>query len=317
MQVIELPQIREALKGIDVLEEVAAGFVAYSRGEAVVPPVGELTFEDPPGDVHIKYGYLRRGQGYVIKIASGFYDNPRKGLPSSNGMMLVFDQQTGEPSAVLLDQGHLTDIRTAAGGALAARCLAPNPVQHRIGILGTGIQARLQLEYLRQVTDCISVLAWGRGDEQLDAYRRDMTAQGFDVATTRDATEVAGTCDLIVTTTPSTEPLLDADAIRPGTHITAMGSDTAEKQELDAAILARADLVVADSIPQCRERGEISHALDAELMNENELVELGSVLAGDAPGRTDRDQITVADLTGVAVQDIQIATAVVRALGDS
>ena len=313
MQVIELDRIREALKDVDVLEEVAAGFVAYSRGEAVVPPVGELTFEDPPGDVHIKYGYLQKGQGYVIKIASGFYDNPKRGLPSSNGMMLVFDQQTGQPSAVLLDEGHLTDTRTAAAGALATRCLAPDAVR-KIGILGTGIQARLQLEHLRAITRCRSVLAWGRGEDQLESYRRDVEPLGFEVETTRDATEVAERCNLIVTTTPSNEPLLRADWIRPGTHLSAVGSDTAEKQELEAEILARADLVVADSIPQCRERGEISHALAAGLVAEDDLVELGSLLAGDAPGRTDPAQITVADLTGVAVQDIQIATAVVRAL---
>ena len=230
MQVVELKQIRQALASVDLLEEVAAGFVAYSRGEAVVPPVGELTFEDPPGDVHIKYGCLRGGKSYVIKIASGFYDNPKRGLPSSNGMMLVFDQKTGEPRAVLLDEGYLTDVRTAAAGALAGRCLAPRPVR-RIGVLGTGIQARLQVEYLQQVTDCCSVTAWGRSRESLERYRDDMTAQGFEVETTLDAGEVAAACNLIVTTTPSTAPLLRAEQIRRGTHLTAMGSDTAGKQE--------------------------------------------------------------------------------------
>ena len=302
-----------ALESIDVLEEIAAGFVAYSRGKAVVPPVGELVLDEPPGDVHIKYGYLRGGDSYVIKIASGFYRNPRQGLPSSNGLMLVFDQRTGTPQAVLLDEGHLTDVRTAAAGALAARALAPRPV-HRIGVLGTGIQARLQLEHLKGVTDCRSVMAWGRSDAALERYRNDMTASGFEVETTTDAGSLAATCNLIVTTTPATEPLLAADQICAGTHLTAVGSDTAEKQELDAAILARADRVVADSISQCRVRGEISHALKAGLLAEDDLVELGTVLAGEAPGRSSVEQITVADLTGVAVQDIRIATAVVGAL---
>lgn len=314
MQVIELERIRQALQSIDVLAAIEAGFVAYSRGEAVVPPVGELTFEEPPGDVHIKYGYLKGAHSYVIKIASGFYGNPRLGLPSSNGMMLVFDQRTGEPSAVLLDEGHLTDVRTAAAGAVAARCLAPRKVR-RIGVLGTGIQARLQVEHLRPVIDCSTVLAWGRSEQSLERYRDDLTAKGFEVETTLEAEDVAAGCDLIVTTTPSTVPLLRADQIRPGTHITAVGSDTAEKQELEAAILGRADRVVADSISQCLVRGEIHHALSAGVIEEAELVELGSVIAGETPGRTSEEQITVADLTGVAVQDIQIATAVVAALG--
>ena len=313
MQVIGLKQIREALVGVDVVEEIAAGFVAYSRGEAVVPPVGEMVFEDPPGDVHIKYGYLRGGECYVIKIASGFYDNPQRGLPSSNGLMLVFDQKTGEPTAALLDEGHLTDLRTAAAGAVAARHLAPHPIG-RIGVLGTGIQARLQVEQLRAVTDCRSILVWGRRAEALDLYREDMTARGFEIETTLDAGEVAASCGLIVTTTPATEPLLEAGQIRRGTHLTAVGSDTAEKQELDAAILGRADRVVADSLSQCRLRGEIAHALRGGHLSESAIVELGSVIAGDAPGRTAADQITVADLTGVAVQDIQIANAVVRAV---
>ncbi len=314
MQVFKLSEIRHALTEVDVIAEVAAGFVAYSRGEAVVPPVGELVLEDPPGDVHIKYGYLRGGDDYVIKIASGFYDNPKRGLPSSNGLMLVFDQATGRPKAILLDEGHLTDVRTAAAGAIAARHLAP-PQVRRIGILGGGIQARLQLEYLAQVTTCRAVLAWGRDPEAMLRYRADMVEKGFDVQLAGTPSEIAATCNLIVTTTPSREPLVHAADLRPGTHVTAMGSDTAGKQELDAAILGGADRVVADSVVQCRERGEIAHALSAGLIDEANLVELGSVIAGDAPGRSSADQITIADLTGVAVQDIRIATAVAEALG--
>ena len=197
MRVIDLAQIRRVLDDIDLEQEIAAGFVAYSRGEAVVPPVGELVMEDPPGDVHIKYGYLTRGESYVIKVASGFYDNPKRGLPSSNGLMLVFDQQTGRPTAILLDEGYLTDLRTAAAGAVAARHLAPHPVE-RIGVLGTGIQARLQVDHLRPVTECRKLLAWGRSDASLDLYRREVGTLGFEVETTRDAGEVVAACDLIV-----------------------------------------------------------------------------------------------------------------------
>ena len=313
MKIIPLDQIRTALQDIDVIDEIAQGFIAYSEGRAVVPPVGELVFADPPGDVHIKYGYIKGEECYVIKIASGFPGNSDHGLPANNGMMLVFKQHTGEPMAILADQGHLTDLRTAAAGAVAARHLAPKDVT-RIGILGTGTQARLQLEYLARGIECRNAVVWGRNPGAVGRYVQDMTAAGFSVEAAADPGDVAATCNLIVTTTPAKEPLLTAEQIPPGTHISAVGSDTPDKQELDAAILGRADLVVADSISQCVLRGEISHALRSGILAEENLLELGQIVAGNSPGRTTEDQVTIADLTGVAVQDIQIAVAVCQAV---
>jgi ornithine cyclodeaminase len=141
-----------------------------------------------------------------------------------------------------------------------------------------------------------------------------MEKLGYTVQTTRDAAEVTEKCRLIITATPAQAPLIDVKQIKPGTHITAMGSDTHLKQELDPKILQRADVVVADSIEQCLTRGEISKALQADLIKKEDLIELGDVIAGRQSGRTSDDQITVADLTGVAVQDAQIAKAVYEAL---
>jgi ornithine cyclodeaminase len=308
MKILTLDQIKSALPSVDLMGEIESGFIAYSQGRAVVPPVGELVMRDPPGDVHIKYGYLTGDDYYVIKIASGFYENPKLDLPSSNGLMLVFSQKTGALEAVLLDEGHLTDIRTAVAGAIAAKYLAPSSIE-RIGIVGTGMQARLQLEYLAPVTDCRDALVWGRSKDKLAAYEQDMSEKGFRVSTTTDADDIMASCNLIVTTTPATRPILSGK-VRSGTHITAVGSDTHDKQELDAEILQRADLVVADSISQCIERGEIHQALKSNAITEADLVELGSIIAGDAAGRESDDQTTVADLTGVAVQDIQISKAI-------
>lgn len=312
MKIISLDQIKAILPSLDLIAAIEAGFVGYSAGRAVVPPVGELLLER--GEVHIKYGYIRRDDHYVIKIASGFYGNPRLGLPSGNGLMLLFSQETGEPVCLLLDEGHLTDIRTAIAGAIAARHLAPGKIR-RIGILGTGTQARLQLQHLKGVTDCRDVLAWGRGEPQRESYRRDMERLGFSVECVRDPSRLLRSCELVVTCTPATSPLLHAADLRPGTHITAVGSDTAAKQEIDPAILARADLVVADSLSQCLERGEIHQAIESGHLGRDDPVELGAIIAGATAGRTSDDQITVADLTGVAVQDIQIATAVYQAAG--
>jgi len=277
-------RIEEALEGIDSLELMEEGFVAYSQGQVVVPPVGELIFEDPPGDVHIKYGYVRDDELFVIKIASGFSRNLELGLPPYSGLMLVFRQRTGGLEAVLLDEGHLTNVRTAAAGAVAARHLAP-PGLEAIGVLGTGVQARMQVEHLREVLACRRVVVWGRNEDRVDDYVSDMSVAEWSVGVASVPAEVADRCRLIVTATAATEPLLGADALREGTHITAMGSDTPGKNELDPAILGRADRVVADSLSQCRERGEVAHALAAEVLSEEKVVELGDVIRGAVPGR--------------------------------
>ncbi len=310
MKILPRNEIERILPSLDLMPAIEAAFVGYSEGRAVVPPVGELRLD--AGGVHIKYGYLRGDDHYVIKIASGFHDNPKLGLPTGNGMMLLFRQDTGETASILLDEGLLTDVRTAIAGAISAKHLAPERVA-RIGIVGTGVQARLQLEHLRPLTSCRDVLVLGRGEDRIERYRRDVEPLGFVVEGTLEAASVLETCNLVVTTTPSTSPLLRAADLRPGTHVTAVGSDTPDKQELESAILARADLVVADSIPQCLLRGEIHRALEDGRIEESDVVELGRVISGAIPGRTSPEQITVADLTGVAVQDMAIAAAVFRA----
>ena len=150
MQIISLEHIKSILPQVDLIQEIESGFKAYSNDLVVVPPVGELSFQSPPGDVHIKYGYIKGDEVYVIKIASGFYKNTSAGLPAGNGMMLVFNQKTGQPVAMLQDECYLTDIRTAVAGAITAKYLAPKHVEY-IGIVGTGVQARLQLQYLRDI----------------------------------------------------------------------------------------------------------------------------------------------------------------------
>jgi len=311
--VVPLAEIKRSLAGIDPLPLIEEGFAAYSRGEVVVPPVGELVFDEPPGDVHIKYGYIKGGEVYVIKIASGFYDNPRRGLPSGDGLMLVFDQRTGVLQAILLDEGYLTNLRTAVAGAVVAKHLAPRNVS-AAGILGAGIQGRMQLEWLRRVRAFDEAVVWGLNEEELAAYKRDMERPGLAVRTTLRAEDVAAAANLIVTCTPSTRPLLEAAWVRPGTHITAVGSDTAAKQELDAAILGRADKVVVDSLSQSELRGEVFRAVAAGALRRDRLVELGRVIMDASLGRSSDDETTVADLTGVAVQDIQISRAVWRAI---
>ena len=311
MKILYCDEIKTIVRGLDLLPLIKKGFVAYSEGRSVVPPVGELSFKDPPGDVHIKYGYITGDEYYVIKIASGFWNNEQLGISNGQGMMLLFKQQTGQCEAILLDDAYLTDVRTAVAGAICAELFA-NEV-NCIGVLGTGLQARMQVQYLKNITSCHKVLVWGRNRKKMEIYQKDMARLGFQVNLSYAPKEVAKECNLIITTTASTVPLLSSINIQPGTHITAMGSDTLTKQELEVDILSMADLVVADSIAQCKERGEIFHGLTSGSITEDEIVELGSILNGSQAGRSSLDLITVADLTGVAVQDIQIAAAVHKA----
>jgi ornithine cyclodeaminase len=230
--------------------------------------------------------------------------------------MLLFSQNTGELKCVLLDEAHLTNIRTAIAGAIVAKHLAPEKVE-KIGIAGAGTQGRLQLQYLKDIVECRNVLVWGINKQELKQYKADMEQEGFSVETCLDTEPLQKECNLIVTSTPSKEPLLRAEHVQKGTHITAMGSDTTEKQELDSLILKNADLVVADSIEQCMERGEIFKAIEAGVFNRDRVVELGNVISGVDRGRISQDHVSVADLTGVAVQDINIASAVFRAFENS
>jgi len=242
-----------------------------------------------------------------------FFESLQSSRYTSDGLLLLFKKGTGELACTLLDECYLTNVRTAAAGAVVAKYLAPKHVDC-IGIVGAGTQGRMQLQFLESVIDCKDVMVWGMNQKELDEYRADMELAGYNVRTTLKAEDIAAHCKLIVTATPSKSPLLSADLIRQGTHITAMGSDTPEKNELDPRILQKADIIVADSISQCLLRGEIHQALKAGVLEKEQVVELGNVIVNPDLQRTSEEQTTIADLTGVAVQDIQITKAVYHAL---
>lgn len=316
--VLGLDEIRGLVDVPRLIRDIEDGFRLYSRGRVTVPPVGFLHFEEPPGDVHIKYGAVTGDEWWVLKVASAFYANPEVGLPPSDGAILVFSQKTGALELVLHDRCWLTDMRTAAAGAVAARHLAPSAVGC-IGIVGTGVQARMQLQLLRHVVDCGRCLVWGRNPAKVTAMTEELRrsdwvrAWGLQVEPAPTLEALTAECRLIVTTTAARAPLFAAELVRAGTHITAMGSDDHGKQELDAALLGRADVVVADSRSQCVDHGECAPAVRDGHLSASSIVELGEVIEDASRGRTREDQITIADLTGVAVQDIQIAKMVAGA----
>ena len=314
VQVFKLDEILDALKDIDVVDVIAQGFKALSEEKVVIPPIGEMLFPDVDGELHIKYGAIKGDEDFVVKMATGFFQNPSIGLSPFSGCMMVFSQKTGHISSVLLEEGELTNHRTAAAGAVAAKCLAPKNV-NMIGIVGTGVQSRLQALYLQKMTDCRNLVIWGRNKDKAELAAVDMQKMGYEANVIENLNDLCKVSQIIVTTTPATSPLLKREMITPGTHITAMGSDTSDKCELSPEILDLADIVAADSIEQAIQRGEISQALKAGKCNKDKLVELGSIIIDPSKGRTNDQQITIADLSGVAIQDIMIAKAVTDKLG--
>lgn len=290
---------------IDIVEDAFRGLAG---GHVVMPPVLSMHLPDVNGEVDIKTAYVPGLAGFAVKISPGFFDNPARGLPSTSGMMAVLDAQTGRVRAVLLDNGYLTDIRTAAAGGVAARHLARADAS-RAAIFGAGLQARLQLRALRLVRPITDAVIWARDLSRARALAAELDGPDLRVRATADPAEAAGLADIVVTTTPATQPIFRAEWLRPGMHVTAMGSDQPGKTELDPLCLKRADLYVADRASQTRLMGELRAALAAQTFDADAPVpELGQVIAKTHPGRTSPDQITICDLTGTGAQDTAIAT---------
>lgn len=297
----------------DAVACVEDAFAALATEDVVMPPILRLDIEDHNGEVDVKTAYVPGLDSFAIKISPGFFDNPKIGLPSVNGLMVLFSARTGLVEAVLLDNGYLTDVRTAAAGAVAAKhCARANA--KRAAILGAGVQARLQLEALTLVRPLESAAIWARRPDQAARAAEHLSAQlALPVAPAETVAAAVDGADIVVTTTPSTAPLIEAGWLSPGQHVTAMGSDAEHKNELDPAAVAGADLFVCDRRSQCAVLGELHHALAAGMVASAEgFPELGEVIAGRAAGRSSDDQLTVCDLTGTGVQDTAIASLAYR-----
>ena len=290
------------------LDIVAAAFAALAAGDVVMPPILRLDIEDYNGEIDVKTAYMRGLDSFAIKMSPGFFDNPKLGLPSVTGLMVLFSAKTGLLQSVLLDNGFLTDIRTAAAGGVAAKYLA-RPDAHTVGIIGAGVQARLQLEALSLVRDINKALIWSRNIAKASAYAQAMSAKlGITVKAADSAETAVRNADIVVTTTPSKEPIIQADWLHPGLHITAMGSDAEHKNELHPQVVAQADVFACDARSQSIRLGELHHAVASGMVPEDRaVVEIGAVISGTQRGRSHPEEVTVCDLTGTGVQDTAIA----------
>ncbi|MBS1269718.1 MAG: Delta(1)-pyrroline-2-carboxylate reductase [Gammaproteobacteria bacterium] len=293
------------IQAVDIIEQA---FGALAQGGVVMPPILSMSIEEKHGEVDVKTAYVPGMDAFAIKASPGFFDNPAKGLPSLNGLMILFDSDTGILKSVLLDNGYLTDVRTAAAGAVAARHLAPDSPDS-VGIIGAGVQAVLQLQALSLVRNFNRVRVWARNPERAADYARRMSEKlGVPVETADTAEQCVRESQVVITTTPARAPVIQADWLQRGQHITAMGSDSPDKNELDPEIVVKADRFVCDRRSQSLTRGELRSAVAAGLVAEDYSVdELGEIIAGKKTCRTGDTMITVCDLTGTGVQDTAIA----------
>ncbi|HSM58381.1 MAG TPA: cyclodeaminase [Candidatus Sulfomarinibacteraceae bacterium] len=303
------PQLRRCI-GVnhEALDAVADGFNRLAAGQATMPPIMRLDVAEHNGEVDVKTAYLQGLDGFAVKLSSGFFNNHKLGLPSLSGLMILLSARTGFPQALLLDNGYLTDVRTGMAGALAARHLAPEQVS-TAGVIGAGAQARYQMRALQLVRDFKRVLVYSRTPQNTRQYAEEMAASlERPVEPVASAEAVVRHSDVVVTTTPAKDPYLRAEWLHPGLHITAMGSDAEEKQELHPDVFRRAGLIVCDRKSQALRLGELHHAHDAgALPSQDQIIELGQLTSGELAGRQSSEQITICDLTGTGVQDTAIA----------
>jgi len=306
------PELRQVVTlDHDALAAIEDAFTRLADGQADVPPILGMFVPERRGEVDVKAAYIHGLPSLAVKIASGFFDNSLWGLPSGSGLMVVLSTRTGYPQAVLLDNGYLTDVRTALAGAAAAKHLAPARVG-TVGVVGAGTQGRFQVRALQLVRSFERVLVYDCSPSAVDAYVREMPevlARGGAVSVgPADPETVVRESDVVITCTPSHEPIVRAAWLHPGMHITAMGADVPEKQELESECLRRADLLACDLKVQCFARGEFHHALVAGVLPSDVAVtELGELTSGRRPGRMRDDDISLCALTGVGVQDTAIA----------
>lgn len=289
----------------DVIEQA---FAALDKGGVIMPPVLSMDLADNNAEVDVKTAYVPGLDAFAIKISPGFFNNPALGLPSLSGLMILFDSLTGIVKSVLLDNGYLTDIRTAAAGGIAARYLAPQQID-TLGIIGSGMQARLQLQSFLLERTPRRVLVWGRSTEAVNQFIKDQS-QSLDipVQSSESIQRLVEQSQAVITTTPSRQTLIQSEWLHPNLHITAMGSDSPEKHELDPKIFSLADYCVVDRMQQSMERGELRLALEQGLIQaEDVFEELAGLCSGRVAGRTSENQITVCDLTGTGIQDTAVA----------
>jgi len=305
-------EVKSCLPMVEAIKAVQEAYISFAKGQVKMPPVMHLDVSQYNGEVDIKSGYIEDLGLIGTKIASGFYENYKLGLPPGIAVIILMDLKTSIPVAIM-DGTYVTAYRTGAAGAVAAKVLARKDSK-KIGVVGAGTQARMQILALKEVFSLKEIKVWDINTTLRDRYVEEMSEQlKIQIEPVEDIRDAAIEADIIVTVTPSRKALVMKEWIKEGVHINAIGADGPGKQELDPFIVKRADKVVVDSLNQCRIIGEIQHALADGLINEDDVyAEIGQILIGEKEGRETNEEITLFDATGLAAQDIAAANIVFK-----
>jgi alanine dehydrogenase len=296
-------EVKECLSMKEAIEAVKIAYSAFARGRVQMPGVQHLDVHKHNGEVDVKSGFVEDFGLIGTKIASGFYENLKKGFPPGIAVIVLLDLETSMPVAIM-DGTHITAYRTGAAGAVAAQVLARKNSEN-VGILGAGTQGRMQLLALQEIFEIKNVKIWDIERDMAKQYANEIS---LNVQVVEKPELVVPESDILVTATPSRKALIGADFIHEGLHINAIGADGPGKQELDPLIMTKASKIVVDSLAQCRRIGEIQHALSEGLITEASIhAEIGEILNNDKIGRKTDAEITIFDSTGLSAQDIAAA----------
>ncbi len=303
----EVESLLDMKESLRVVEEA---FRQHGLKKVQMPPKLYLYFKNHNGDLRTMPAYLEEQDITGVKIVNVHPDNPQKGLPTVMALVILNSTETGAPIAIM-DGTHLTNMRTGAAGGVAVKYLARKN-SGTVGFVGSGNQAKTQLLGINEVIDIEKVMVTSVSGKSDLEFKTDMEKRlDCDVVLKKSVREVCN-CDILVTTTPSREPVVKSEWISEGTHINAIGADAPGKEELDPAILKRAKVVV-DDIPQASHSGEVNVPISKKLLSVKDICcEIGEVIAGRKKARTGDSDITVFDSTGLAIQDVATADMVYR-----
>jgi len=289
----------------DVIQVVEDGFRAEAEGNVTTFPVVMEHIAAHDAFFGIKSSFVPSTEALGVKVA-GFWPPPKdSAVPGHFAVIIYLDGKTGTPLA-FMDGDLITTLRTGAAGAVAAKYLA-RPNSATVGVIGAGVQGQIQVQALAELFELAEVRIWDMSREAVGRYVDRVSSLGISVRPVGLPREAVSGADIIVTATPSRHVLVEADWVVTGTHVNAIGADARGKQEIDPKLFTRATVVV-DKLRQCRELGDLQHPLRMGLMQESDVhAELGQIVAGERPGRTQPDQITIFDATGVSFQDVVTA----------
>ncbi|MEM3004609.1 MAG: alanine dehydrogenase [Candidatus Bathyarchaeia archaeon] len=305
-------EIEPLLEMNEVLEAVEQAFREKAMGRVQMPAKTYLYYEKYNGDLRVMPAYMESMDASAVKVVNVHPNNRRFNLPTVMAVIMLIDPKTGAPQAIM-DGTKITAVRTGAAAGVATKYLA-RADSSKLGIVGAGVQASAQLEFMLQVADISEVRVYDVDDESKNRFvtwaSRDHPDVNFIPAAGIE--EVATSSDIICTVTPSRKPVIIDEWVDYGTHINAIGADAPGKEELDPAILKRSKVVI-DDWDQAWHSGEINVPVSKGLIDRSDIHgELGEIIVGKKKGRASPREVTVFDSTGLAIQDTVVAKLVYK-----